>query len=355
VLADREIGRRPDVGRFVVASLAAATAVLVAWQLRNDHVSSDRTTAVRAGHLLLDGGLNVYTVWPQAQMGPLALAVAGLLPTALFIVVVGGAAGLFVQLGYLATGARATPWHGVGAVLVGAAWQRWVFTGHADDVLVLVGLATLLVGVRRRSGWLAAAGLLLGLLGKPTAIVFVPLVWWVDRRSTGWALAAAAACWLPFFLVDPAGFLRAGEGIMSVRPDSLWGLLGVTGAYPHYVRPLQLILAWTAGLLLVRRSGPAAAALVAVVLRAALEPAPMPLYWMSVVAVAFLVDLPRRVPVVTAVAFLGFVLDLHDSRSVGAGLLRLALLLVVAVLGALLGQRTPECCHPGFTGNRSPA
>jgi hypothetical protein len=334
----------------LVAALAAVTAILVAWQLRNDHVSSDRTTAVSAGTYLLHGGLDVYTVWRQAQMGPLALVLAALLPTALFIVVVGGCAGLFVWLGYEATGATVRPWHAAGAVMVGGAWQRWTFTGHADDVLVLVGLATILVGARRRSGWLAAAGLVLALLGKPTAALFVPLVWFVDRRATGYALLVAAACWMPFFLADPAGFLHAGEGVMGVHHDSLWGLLGVTGPYPHYVRPLQLALAWTAGLVLARRSGLPAVALVAVVARAALEPAAMPLYWMSIVAVALLVDLPRRFPLVTAVAFLGFLLDLVDSTSVAAGLVRLALLVAVGALALLLGRPQPLDPAPGPHG-----
>jgi hypothetical protein len=193
----------------------------------------------------------------------------------------------------------------------------------------------MLIGARHRSGRLVAAGLVLALLGKPTAALFVPVAWFADRRATAYALVAAAACWLPFFLADPAGFLRAGGGIMDVYPSSLWGLLGVTGHYPPYVRPLQLGLAWAASAVLARRAGLPAVALVAVVVRAALEPAAMPLYWMSVVAVALLVDLRRRFPLVTTLAFVGFVLDLFESDVAAAGVLRLALLVAVAVIGVL--------------------
>lgn len=323
------------VGRLLVATLAAATAVLVAWQLRKDHVSTDRATAVDAGRYLVHGGLDVYSVWPQAQMGPLALVAAAVLSTALFIALVGGAAGLFVRLGYAATGASVRPWHAAGALMVGATWQRWAFTGHADDVLVLVGLVIILIGARRRSPWLVGAGLVLALLGKPTAALFVPVAWYADRRATAYALLVAGACWLPFFLADPAGFLHAGGGIMDVYPSSLWGLLGVTGHYPPYVRPLQLGLAWTAGAVLARRTSLPAVALVAVVVRAVLEPAAMPLYWMSIVAVALLVDLRRRFPLVTTLAFAGFLLDLLESAGAAAGVLRLALLVAVGVLGVL--------------------
>lgn len=338
-LGDREARTHPALARLLVAAIAAATAVVVAWELRKDHVSTDRATAVAAGRHLVHGGLDVYTAWPQAQMGPLALVVAAVLPTALFIVVIGGCAGLFVRLGYAATGARARPWHAAAAVMVGATWQRWAFTGHADDVLVLLGLVTALIGARRRSGWWVAAGLVLALLGKPTAALFVPVAWFADRRATVSALLVAAACWMPFFLADPAGFLHAGGGIMDVYPSSLWGLLGVTGHYPPYVRPLQLGLAWTAAAVLARRTSLAAVALVAVVVRAALEPAAMPLYWMSVVAVALLLDLRRRFPVLTTLAFAGFVLDLFESASAAAGVLRLALLVAVGVLGVLHGRQ----------------
>ena len=326
------------MGRLLVAALAAATAVLIAWLLRNVHTSSDRRTAIDAGRYLVHGGLDVYAVMPRAQMGPMALTLAAVLPIAAFIVVVGGCAGLFVWLGYAATGASARPWHAWGAVMVGATWERWAYTGHADDVLVLVGLATLLVGSRRRSGWLVGAGLVLALLGKPTAALLVPVAWFGDRRATVYGLVVAAACWLPFFLADPAGFLHAGGGIMGVYPSSLWGLLGVTGHYPPYVRPLQLGLAWTAGALLARRTGLPAVALVAVVIRAVLEPAAMPLYWMSIVAVALLVDLPRRYPLVTTLAFTGFALDMIDSSDAPVGVFRLALLVTVAVVGVLCGR-----------------
>jgi hypothetical protein len=80
-------------------------------------------------------------------------------------------------------------------------------------------------------------------------------------------------------------------------------------------------------------------ALVAVVVRAALEPAAMPLYWMSIVAVALLVDLRRRFPLVTTLSFVGFLLDLLASHGAAAGVLRLALLVAVAVLGALRGRQ----------------
>lgn len=324
---------------MIVSAITGAVTTCLALIYRNVPVSTDRAVAVAAGNHLMRGGWNVYAVVPKAQMGPAALFLAAAVPATLFIVVVGASAGLFVWLAYDATGAAPQPVHAAAGLMAAFAWHRWAYAGHADDVIVLLGVAVTLLGGRAKSGPLAAAGFVLAMLGKPTAILMLPLVWLVSRRAAVAAFLIAGACWLPFFLASPHGFLNAGRGINEVWTSSVWGMIGVTGSYPPYVRPLQLVLGAGACWLIGRRHGLPAAVVTAFAIRAALEPGAMPLYWQSIVAAALVADLRHRVPVVTMIAFVGLVVNMAHARNFADGLVRLLLLVLVAAAAVVTDAR----------------
>jgi hypothetical protein len=281
--------RRGLPGGPVIVLVALAT-VLNAWTWRW-FVHPDTRIAQRASDVLLSADwYRTYLEVPQAQMGPLSIAVSRL-PHDLYVVLVAG-----LGLPFLALAAAALPgrrrdhlWHAACFGLI-VPWSQFAWKGHADDALVLLAAALLLHALDRRAG----AGVVLtlwavALLAKPTAVLFLPLV----VTSAGTMASAGlvfAFVWLPFVWDSPTGFLRAAKGIMQVSPHSLWGELGLAaGPPPAWLRPVQLGASLAAAWATARRA-PAVALLLAFTVRSMAEMNPAPSYAGSVVALALLAD-----------------------------------------------------------------
>lgn len=88
-------------------------------------------------------------------------------------------------------------------------------------------LACLVLALTKRRHLLGALFLGLLLVSKQYFVVVLPLVWlirqWLTTRVLLIGLGLAAAVTLPFFVVDPATFLKAIVGVQGVplRPDSV--------------------------------------------------------------------------------------------------------------------------------------
>jgi hypothetical protein len=246
---------------------------------------------------------------PQAQMGPLSLVVAGLLPHPLYVVVLCALFPVFIWMIHRAAPGRIGVWHVAGAVLVGYPWHRFAITGHLDDALVLIAALGLVDAKRRRSPWSACGWFVLGLAAKPTAVMFLPLVFLVSRRAGLVAIAGAGLVYLPFVAVDVPGFLHAGRGVIHVMPYSVPAMLGepVGEAYPFWIRPAQLVgslfLCW----LLARRGAAMASVVAAYTWRTIPEPGMFAAYCTSVMGACLGLDvLRRRVPWMTELAMLAW-------------------------------------------------
>lgn len=328
--------------RHLAAGAAVITALTLAFQFGWMVTYRDRGIAEAAGRQLLSGHLDVYAHMPEAQMGPLALLIAGGLSTGAYIVVLSLALYPLLYLGFTALRVTPTVPQIAGAALVGAVWHRFPITGHADDVLVLAGAVMLMLAKREGLPSLAAVAFVVSIAGKPTAVLLLPLVWLVSRRAALWAVAGAAVVWLPFALADVRGFLDAGGGVAPVWPYSLPGLLGAEAGspYPWWVRPAQLVVGLAVCWVVARRAGFVAAFAAVLATRAFFEPGTYPLYWQSIIVAAFLVDLNARwrVPWTTVAALGGWLVTLNYALTPTAGLARLGLLVAVAALAVVSGS-----------------
>jgi hypothetical protein len=170
----------------------------------------------------------------------------------------------------------------------------------------------MLLGQRRRSPVTVVAGFLLAIVAKPTAVIFLPLVFLTSPAALMAAIAGSILIWAPFVLADPIGFLEAGRGYSDVLHGSTLALVGVEpySGLPSWVRPLQLIACLVATWWLATRRSWAAAVAGVLALRTLLEPATWNYYSTSVMAGAMLFELSRgaRVPLLTLLAFSTFVL-----------------------------------------------
>jgi len=238
-------GRGPLDERALVwaggAAVGVATVVVtVGWLgvLHPDVILGRRAVAT----LLSPHWLDTYARNPLAQMGPLAIALARL-PKAVYYV---GVAALVAVVGPLLALSRPRTVRLAPAVLtavvwgiaVPVPWSQLAWKGHADDALVLLGVAVLLAARARGSSAGQLAGLVLGLLGKPTAVVLVvALLPSLPLFALG--LALTAVIWGPFVLHDPAAMLKAGRGVMLVVRGSLpdWLGLPVRSQPPGWLRP----------------------------------------------------------------------------------------------------------------------
>ena len=283
-------------------------------------IHPDVTIGRNAAHLLLGPGeLHLYAQYPVAQMGPGAILLS-LLPRPLYLLLIAGLLGpvllRLVDAALAVSGRALTPavalMATVGAVGCAWPWSQLAWKGHADDALVLAGAAMMLPSRHpgRRRLRIRLIGVAVAALGKPTAVVLLGL-------TVGWEGAAALAAvvvfalvWLPFVVVDPAGFLHAGRGVMAVGPQSLPNLLGYQAgsAPPSWIRFVQLGGGALVVALAVVRQRPLHALLAAFVVRAVVDPNPAPAYCIGVVVLALAVDLSRRQPLpwTTAPAVVAF-------------------------------------------------
>lgn len=293
----------------------------------------DVQVADQAGAALLSGDFAVYAHFPEAQMGPLALVLAGGLPRSMFIVAVcallAGFLTIALRLGVPDRMAM------IGGLLVAAPWAHLAITGHADDPIVLLGAAAVLVGLRERSTVWLVVGFVAAMAGKPTAILLLGLLLLAGWRLTVRGVAVTAAVWTPFVLADLHGFVSAGQGVALVQSWSGPFLLGADAgdAFPIWVRPVQLIgcvgLAFVVG----RWRGAASGLVVAFAFRIALEPGAWPSYCATLVAVALLVQSGWRLPMICASAG-AWLVSWRFPLDALEGLTRLILLVLVGALAA---------------------
>ena len=179
-------------------------------------------------------------------------------------------------------------------------------------MLVLIGAALMLRAVLIHSPVQAGLAFGLAVAGKPTAILFAPILLPAGMTAIAIAVAATAVLWLPFFLADPGGFLAAGKGVVEVRPGSFPSYLGyeLWGPTPSWIRLLALGGGVLVCLVFVRRGDLARGMLAAFALRTVVDPNPAQCYATSLIALGLLADVPyRRMPWTALTGMLGWILS----------------------------------------------
>jgi hypothetical protein len=257
------------------------------------------------------GSMHVYATHPELQFGPVALALAAaLVPLGVHAGMVaaqilGAVLGLVLLAVVDSTASLVAPLGSrrearLRLLVVGVAFLPvWMNLAvrfvHIDDVLALVlVVAATRAAVSRRP---TLAALLLGLAAgaKPWALPFLVLALALrppDRlRVLALSVAAAAAVWLPFVLSDPASVL-ATRFVIPTSAGSSLPLLGVHDAVtPWWDRPAQLMIGAVVAWLAVRRGRWAAAVLLVVSIRVALDPGSYSYYTAGLLVGAVLWDL----------------------------------------------------------------
>lgn len=315
------------------------------------------------------GGLHLFAVHPELQMGPLPIAVAAVLtlaggdPSASAAVALSTALGL-VNL-YLAVRAaaylRGRPVRPVTVLLAGAVlvpvWSELaVHYVHLDDVLAMTATAAAMLALAEDRRLPAAVLLAAAADSKPWAVPFaVMLLVPGARRATsiGVFVLATAVPWLPFLLADPRT-LSLGAFSIANAPDSALRALGVsTATTPFWDRPAQLVLAVLLGAWCVRRRAWAMVPLVAVAARMLLDPGTYPYYTSSLALAAVFADLLARRSLVPWYSFCvtaWYLLDrLLAAVSVPAaqGAVRVAFLVALLAVGCLAtAHRRPPTSLP---------
>lgn len=273
------------------------------------------------------GGLQLYAKHPTIQIGPLALLISGAEQAVSafgtwFVPVVTTGLGLGALRAVEVLADRYTPGRReslhrliltAGPFLMYAWVQAFVLWRHVDDMLVLLGVIGAMFSILHRKPWLL--GITIGLAGaaKPTALAFLPLLFAFDLRDNlkaiGTASALLTACWLPFLIGEPAT-LHAGVPQMTVAQSSGLTVLGfsVYSTPPHLTRVVQMGVVLAAGAVAMRRGRWYLVPLIGFGLRAALDPAVVSYYAVSIIVGAVIADaLPRpKSPITTVVAWLAF-------------------------------------------------
>lgn len=312
--------------------------VVESWRWRGP-VHPDWLIARRAAHSLFgQDGFNVYAVHPDAQMGPLALALS-LLPRHLYLVLVAAS----VIFCFLPLASREFHWTGkrraiavLSILTVPFAWSQLAWKGHADDALVSIGLCWMALGSRSLKPW----GFALAIAGKPTALVALPFVLVEGMQVAMTALLLTGLVWTPFLFADAHALLRAGKGIMPVGRGSLSDFLGYApgSRIPIWVRPAQLIagLVATSAASLAKR--PLEGLVAAFSCRALVETNPAPAYSIPIVIFAAMSDLQRNRWALLPLSLLGF----FASQPVLDGSSGLPRLVALALCVAAASWTLPE-------------
>lgn len=305
------------------------------------HPTGDWQIARAAGNLLVAGHWDVYAQMPKAQMGPLALLLAGAVPGSVYLATI---CALFPVLLMLAMASQAPSPRlyavvAAGGILTAWPWAAFGVQGHADEALVVLGAVGMVVAFGRRQSLWVCAAFLVAIAAKPTAIVLLPLVFMSSWRAGLTALVGTGLIWAPFFLADPTGFLAAGRGPGDTWPGSLHALLGAepyTG-FPAWVRPVQLIGGLAVFWALARYRSAAAALVGVLAFRTLLEPGAWNYYGAAIAAAGLLFDVRHfRRPVITALGFVSFAAVLSTPVSpIGGHIRLLAIAAALAVVVAL--------------------
>ncbi len=233
-------------------------------------------------------GLHLYAGHPDLQIGPLALALSGLLRA------IGPGNGETTAIAAMSlTGplALAAVWRLVPACERGHR-TRLLFAGllflpvwaeltthfaHIDDLLALGFSVAALHAVARRHPVWAGLALAAAADSKPWAAAFVVLLLALPRRQWLTALAVftggIAAVWLPFMLADPRTLSAVTRFTIPNDPSSALRVLGVVDPRtPWWDRSAQLLLGMAGGAVAVWRGRWPAVLLVAVAARILLDP-----------------------------------------------------------------------------------
>lgn len=260
----------PIVRRAVRWRYAIVAATFLVCALIGDQSNGDLEFFTQALKVLgtsgSAGGLHLYAVRPDVQIGPLAILGVGVLDGLFFgkivlAVVVGALVLLLVTVHLLERLARAqdVPAERVGVVTaVGGSVLAAAYAvavpgwGHLDDLAALTAtVASLYAGRRSRP---VLAGLLLAVATgcKPWAAFVWPMLLILPAggrtRGLGAFVAGSLVCWLPFVVGAPQTLHALSAFSMRTVAGSLPFQLGYTAA-PSWVRPGQLAL--TAVLVLV--------------------------------------------------------------------------------------------------------
>lgn len=268
------------------------------------------------------GGLHLYANYPELHTGPLSFVAAaffrilspdnGKQLAILVLAAVGPLIVFSVERAALAArgdhdfrNMRLLPLATLagGAVFLLAWSELAVFWGHLAEGLVLIAAAVVVWCAATRTRPMvagAAIGLACGVL--TSAFLLLPLLARFPRRAAlrgaAVAVALAALVWLPFFVADPDTFDAAHAKLYNVA-DSGLRVFGVDAPVsPDWLRPVQVVVALTLGVLAVARGRWAAAILVAVGARLALDPGVFSFYTAGFVFGALVWDLVgRRLPI----------------------------------------------------------
>ncbi len=268
-------------------------------------------------------GLQLYAAHPDLQIGPLALALSGVLRT------LGPGNGEAAAVAAMSL---------TGPLMLAAVWRllpvaergrrsRLLFAGllflpvwteltthfaHLDDLLALgFSVAAMHAVARHHPVWTGLA-LAAAVDAKPWAAAFVVLLLALPRRQWPAALAAFAGgiaiVWLPFLLADPRTVAAVTRFTIPNDRSSALRVLGVMDPRtPWWDRSAQLILGMAAGAVAVRRGRWPAVLLVAVAARILLDPGVYAYYTSGALLGTVVVDLVVmrwRLPWATATAAL---------------------------------------------------
>lgn len=312
------------------------------------------------------GGLHVFATEPRLHMGPLSLVGAAVFRTlypgdgrigaALFMCALGPVVILIAERAALrARGLRNAldePMIALVTLVSGGAflfaWTEvtWAY-GRLDEFMVICGGALALWFAVNRHPLLAGATVGLSIGAKSWGVFLLPILaalpWRQALRACLLAVALGAVAWLPFVLADAAGTidsLRATEAVRVV-PGSGAHALGVDlGLVPDWLRPVQAALALALAALAVVRGRWAAALLLAVGARLALDPGVIAYYTAALVFAAFVWDLfggRRPLPIWalgTLVAFFSVPELIADSDARGLARVGIVVAAIVVVLAA---------------------
>lgn len=345
---------RSGRGQSPLTSETARDAGLFAWLVfavmlgiaRSRQPSGDWSFFAAAGRTLAsDRWMYVYVDHPNAQTGPLTLAIAWLIdPLGLAAVRLGIMLAGIAIMGLLVWSSRGLPgvrWRlAVGGTAVAVWWPQLSYFGHLDDALVLL-LAVAAVALarnERRAATGALAGVAIGV--KPTAVFLLALAlprtaWRSVRAWVPLLIGAAIAVvvWAPFLVAD--GALDALQPRVPIMPDSVVGLFLEPMRIPSSgLRLTQLAVTLVLAALAHHRHGPAAVLWTGVAARLLLDPAAWPYYTAGFVLGALVWEVftvRRRIPWATVLS----ALLLSPEWLIGSDTAR-AWLRLVACAGALV-------------------
>jgi hypothetical protein len=300
----------------VAAALLSATVLALTVTLPT--IINDWGYHVEGGRALLSSnGLRVYADHPDIQIGPLALAVSGLVDA------VAGTSGsalirvvIAVVFGPLIVGAvRVASHRGLTELrwrvlmgwcaFAGVGWTALASSRHLDDAmataLIVGGLAA---AVAARPVW-SGALLALAVWSKPWAVITTPTLL---ANGPRWSKAVRACALglvpLAVFVIAAPDALRATEVQFLIDEGSPLLLLADTP--PSWLRLAQLAFALAIGGVIARWS-PFAAPVAAVAARLLIDPGVWAYYYGPLLLLAVLADASwkRAWPLVTPIAFLG--------------------------------------------------